>query len=177
MSGCSDPLASARELEEQGDLIGAVAAYQEVLQEEPDNVAALSGAAVCLLLLGRYGEALVLQERVVALDPKDVQTRVELGFNYLNHQGRPADAVRVLQEAASLDPSAKNLSFLAQAQAASGDAAGAESTLLQAVAADPGYAYSYTQLVRLLESQGRAEEAEQLTEEALARGIAIADSQ
>ncbi len=47
-------------------------------------------------LLGRHDEALALQERVVALDPKDVQTRIELGFNYLNHQKRAADAVRVL---------------------------------------------------------------------------------
>jgi tetratricopeptide (TPR) repeat protein len=174
-SGCSGPMDRALELEKSGDPEGAIAAYQQVLAEDPANVVALSRAAVCLLALGRYDEALVLEERVVALDPTDALTRVELGFNYLNHQGRPDDAVEMLGEAAALDPSAKNLTFLAQAQAASDDYAGAESTLHQAMEADPEYGYSYGQLVRLLEEQGHGDEADEVREQALARGIPLAD--
>ena len=166
----------ALDLERAGDLDGALGAYQQVLVEDPDDVGALSGAAVCLMLLQRFDEALELQERVVALDPGDALTRVELGFNYLNHQERADDAVRVMSEAAALESSAKNLTFLAQAQAATGDLAGAEDTLRQAIETDPQYGYSYSQLASLLEEQGRGDEARGVREEAAALGIARTDA-
>ena len=109
-------MAEAEQLEAQGDVEEAVVVYEEVLQENPDDVEALSRAAVDLAFMGRFNDALPLQERMVAPGATDVQTRVELGFNYLNHQERPNDAVRVFGEAAELEPSAKNLTFLAQAQ-------------------------------------------------------------
>ena len=174
--GCGNLLANARESEERGDLNGAVAGYLAALETDPDNLDALSGAAVCLLMLQRHDEALLVQERLVALDTGDVQNRVELGFNYLNHQDRPGDAARVLREATVLEPSAKNLTFLAQAQMASGDSGGAEQTLLQAIGVDPRYAHSYTTLVRLLEAAGRGSEAGQVKAQALQQGITIAES-
>ena len=121
LAGCSDEIGEARKLETQGDIVGALDIYSEVLKGDADNLEALNGGAVCLLMLKRFDEALALQERLVQLDPTDAQIRVELGFNYLNHQARPADAVRVLAEAVRLDPVAKNLCFLAQAQDANGD--------------------------------------------------------
>ncbi len=45
---------------------------------------------------------------------------MELGFNYLNHQNAPAEAVTVFQEACALEPTAQYLSFLAQAQSGGG---------------------------------------------------------
>jgi tetratricopeptide (TPR) repeat protein len=173
VSGCGDALADARQLEETGDLQGAIAAYQAVLGDDPQNVEALSGLSVCLLGLKRYDEALSLQEKVIALDDTDAMTRVELGFNYLNHQGRPADALRVLTEAAEIDRSAKNLTFLAQAENAVGDVAGAEAVLKEALTVDPAYEYAYKQLVGLLEDEGRIEEAEQIKEQALVQGIVL----
>ena len=144
-----------------------------MLKSEPDDTEALTGSAVCLMLLKRYDEALAVQERLAQLNPNDAQIRVELGFNYLNHQSRPADAVRVLGEAAKLDPSAKNLCFLAQAQEAADNAQGAEETLRQAMASEPGYAYSYQLLVALLQNEGRAEEAEQVIQHAASLGIDV----
>jgi tetratricopeptide (TPR) repeat protein len=172
-SGCSDELGDALKLERQGDIEGALAVYGEMLKSDPSDTEALSGEAVCLTLLKRYDEALTVQERLAQLDPTDVQIRVELGFNYLNHQSRPEDAVRVLGEAAKLQPSAKNLCFLAQAFEAAGDTRGAEEALRRATASEPSYAYSYQLLATLLQKQGRAEEAEQVIQQAASLGIDV----
>jgi tetratricopeptide (TPR) repeat protein len=175
-SGCSDPNKEARELEGAGDWQGALAVYQAVLAEEPDDLSALSGAAVALAILHRYDEALPLQERVIAADPQDAQTRVELGFNYLSHQGRPLDAVRVLAEAVELEPTAKNMTFLAQAQLGAGDTEGAEQSLRKAIETDPVYGYAYSQLADLLAADGRDDEATQVIEDARSRGVEVVDT-
>jgi tetratricopeptide (TPR) repeat protein len=173
--GCGDPTGGARDRERTGDWDGALAEYERVLSGDPDSITALSGAAVALTVLQRYDEALSLQERVVSADPKDAQTRIELGFNYLNHQGRPLDAVRVLAEAAVLEPTAKNITFLAQAQKRTGDLEGAERSLRQAIAKDAGYGYAYSQLAGLLVEQGRDGEAAQVVEDARSRGVDVSE--
>ena len=164
--GCSDPMNQALTFERQGNLEAALAIYKEALASDPDDLRALRGSAVILMMAGRYDEALVVQERLVKLDPADAQTRVELAFNYLNHQKRPQDAVRSLGEAVALEASAKNLCFLAQAQEGSGDAQGAEQTLRRAITTEPSYAYSYQLLEKLLLGEGRADEADQVRRQA-----------
>jgi tetratricopeptide (TPR) repeat protein len=133
----------------------------------------LTAKAVELMSSGRYDEALPVQERIAALDPKDAQIRIELGFNYLNHQARPADAVRVLLEVVDLDSSARNLTFLAQAQMGNGDRAGAECTLHKAIAADSGYPHCYAVLIRLLGDSGRLDEVQGIVDEAADHGIDV----
>ena len=142
--------------------------YRNLLAGEPENLDALSGLAVALVMLQRWDEALAVQERVVALDADDTQTRTELGFNYLNHQDRPADAVRVFREAAVIEPSGKHLAFLAQAQIAGGDIDGAEQTLREAVETEPPYARAFSMLIDLLEESGRTEDAAQVGRDAAA---------
>jgi len=173
VAACADPASEARALEGKGDLSGATSLYRQILQEDPDNVDILGALTSDLTLLGRYDEALPLQERVVALEPKDVQTRVELGFNYLNHQERSADAVRVFTEATAIDPTAQHLTFLAQAQIVSGDTAGAEQSLRRAFDVDPRYVYSYIVLERMLVSQGRLAEAAEVKDLATLRGVKL----
>ena len=80
---------------------------------------------------------------------------MELGFNYLNHQNAPAEAVAVLQEACAIEPTAQYLSFLAQAQVAAGDRSAAEATLRKAVDADKTYGRAYTLLISLLGGAGQ----------------------
>jgi len=172
-AACGGELAEAQQLEQAGEWEAALSVYQQVLAEDPENVAALSGAAVALMVLQRFDEALRFQERVAAVDPEDVQTRLELGFNYLNHQDRPGDAVRVLEEATELDPTAKNLTFLAQALEQAGDAEGAEQALTRAIEVDPLYQYAYSRLARLLESQGRGVEAQALWVQAANAGVTV----
>ena len=171
--GCADSLSEARDLEAGNDWNGALAVYQEVLEGEPDNIEALSGAAVALQLLGRFDDALSYQELVVEKDPTDVLTRIELGFNYLNHQDRPYDAASVMAEAVELEPSAKHHVFLAQALEAAGDLDGAEESLREATVVDPGYGYAYAQLIDLLEQQDRKQEADVVRTEATSQGIVL----
>lgn len=169
--GCSGNLGEARELEARGDLMGAVAIYEMMLADDPDDLDALAGIATDLLMLQRYDEALEFQERVVALDPEDVQTRLELGFNYLNHQEEPDEAVRVLSEAAALEPSGKHMGFLAQAQVLSGDVTGGEATLREALDKEPQYGRTYELLIGLLQADGRESEVVAVQDLAAHRGV------
>ncbi len=171
LAGCSDPVGDAEALAASGDTGGAEAIYREVLASDPEDLEALSGLAVVLSLQGKFDESLPFQERVVEADPADVQTRIELGFNYLNHQNRSDDAVRVLGQAVDLDGSAKNMTFLAQAQAVAGDAEGAERTLRSAIELDQQYAYSYMVLIDLLEDDQRDGDAADVRDLAASRGV------
>ena len=173
LAGCADPASEARALEKKGDLEGAVALYGEILAGSPKNLRALGGLEVDLLQLQAVRPSAPVQETIVALDPKDALTRVELAFNYLNHQKQPAKAVQYLTEAVALDASAKNLSFLAQAQTAAGDAQKAEQTLRKAIATDKTYPYAYELLIAMLDGQGRASEAAGLREAARSAGVVI----
>ncbi len=173
LSGCAEELSAARDLEAQGDLAGAVEVYRGVLREEPEDLDALRSLALDLLLLNRHDEALQVQEKIVGLDPKDSLTRVELAFNYLNHQGRSADAVVYLKQATHLESSAKNWAFLAQAQIEAGDSQGAEDSLHRSLELDPAYPLAYSVLVGLLEGQGRSEEALDVRNQATVNGVTL----
>lgn len=172
-SGCSDAIAEADALIAEGRASEAEVVYREALASDSDNLEALNGLAVALSLQHKYDEALSVQERVIAVDPTDVQTRIELGFNYLNHQERSSDAVRVLGEAVAIDESARNLTYLAQAQMAAGEQEEAERSLERALGADPHYEYSYRVLAGLLMGQERTQEAEEVVRRAAAQGITI----
>lgn len=171
--GCSNRLGEAKRMDNQGNVKSAIAIYKEILKQQPNNVVALAGLGADLFDSQQYDEALTVEEKTVKLDSGDAATRVELGFNYLNHQGRPSDAVRILSEAAKLDRSAKVTCFLAQAQEANNDRAGAEKSLRQAIAKEPTYAYSYKLLVALLKKDGRSSEATQVNDGAAAHGIKL----
>jgi tetratricopeptide (TPR) repeat protein len=173
LAACGGIAAQARSLERKGDLTGAVSLYRDTLKTDPNNIELLASLGGDLMILGKYDEALPVQERLVSLDAKDVQTRVELGFNYLNHQDRSADAVRVLTEATVLDPTAQHLSFLAQAQIVSGDTVGAERNLRRALEVEPQYAFSYAVLNGLLLGQGRTAEAAKVRGSALSHGVTV----
>ncbi len=177
VAGCSDSLGDARALERTGDLAGAVSLYRVFLEKNPNSISALEGLGSDLMILGEYEDAMPVEERLITLDTKDAQTRVELGFNYLNHQNRPADAVRVLREAVNLDDSAKKLTFLGQAQVADDDTVGAETTLRQAMAKDPKYAHAYIVLRDLFVKIGRAQDAAHIEDMARQQGIALESSQ
>jgi tetratricopeptide (TPR) repeat protein len=175
LASCSDRLAQAQEAEDAGDTETAIRLYEEHLQEHPDDLEALEGMAVDLYLSGDFDGALPYQERVVALDPGNVQTRIELGFNYLNHQNEPQKAATVMAEAAELDPSAKVLAFFAQAAIGAGMIDKAEEVLRRAIAAEPEYAHSYVVLVALLEEQGLGDEAAEVRAAAESAGVKLVE--
>jgi tetratricopeptide (TPR) repeat protein len=171
--GCADRMSEARSLEERGDLAGSLALYAQIIEDDPNRQAAIEDAAVRFFRMGCFDEALVLEEKLAAVDPKNAQIRVELGFNYLNYQDRAADAVRVLTEAAEIQPTAKFLCFLSQAHSAAGDTRLAEQDLNHAIQTDPGYVHSYQLMVALLEDQGRTGEAQEVVKQASSEGVAF----
>lgn len=178
LASCGGGVAGeGRELERNGDVPGAVSLYREYLEAHPDDIEILAALGSDLYVQGKFDEALPIQERTVQLDPKDAQTRIELGFNYLNHQNRPADAVRVLSQAVSLEPSAKNLSFLAEAQESNQDDSGAEASLRKAIQTDLKYAFSYQLLVKLLTKLGRSQDASQVEQTARQNGVNLTSTQ
>ena len=173
IAGCGDNLSAAKAAELAGDLKTAERLYQERLQVHPDDLGAIKGIAGVLYLERKWTEALPYQEKAVARDAREAQIRVELGFNYLNHQSSPQKALVVFQEASTIEPTAQHMSFLAQAQLVLGDARGAEQTLRKAVATDGSYPYAYMMLISLLEQQGRAAEASELRTTAEREGISL----
>ncbi len=177
IGACSDPLADGWDLIQAGDMAAAVATYRESLAKNAGDVKALSGLAVALMPQGEYEEALDIQERVIIADLADVQTRMELGFNYLSHQERAIDAVRVPSEAVELDGSARNLTFLAQAQERAGQSAAAEESLRTAIQVEPSYAYPYTVLVELLQNDQRHLEAARVKDLAKQNGLSLDTAQ
>ena len=171
LTSCADSAAKGMSLDVKGDLPAAVTVYREQLERDPNNVEILAALASDLMLLGKFNEALPVQEKVVALDPKDAETRVELGFNYLNHQSQAAKAVQVLRQAATIQATAKNLTFLGQALIQAGDLTGAEESLNKALKADPKYAHSYEVLIGLFLKQNRTDDAARVRAQALQQGI------
>jgi tetratricopeptide (TPR) repeat protein len=133
----------------------------------------LTEEAVRLMTSGRYDEALPIQERIAALDPDDAQIRVELGFNYLNHQNNAGKALAVFKEATDLEPSARNMTFLAQAYIKAGDLVSAESALRAAIETDRRYGHPYSVLVSLLEERGQVAEAAELRKAAESAGVVL----
>ena len=176
-AACSSDLDAARKLEKSGDFGGAIALYQTILKDDSKKIEALRALGADLMIEGKYDEALPIQEKTVSLDSRDSQTRVELGFNYLNHQNRPGDAVQVLREAVKVDGSAKNLTFLAQAEVVNNDPTGAEASLRQAIATDPKYPHAYGVLRDLLVKLGRTQDAAQVEDAARQQGVTLESSQ
>jgi tetratricopeptide (TPR) repeat protein len=174
---CGDQeISRARNAEKRGDTASAIDLYRAHLKKEPDDLAVLRLLAADLYLGGSFDEALPVQEKVIALDARDAQTRIELGFNYLNHQHLPAKAVAVLAQAVALDSSAKYLTFLAQAQIVAGHQGSAEQTLRRALSVDERYGHAYSVLASLLRTEGRTAEAAALLDVAAGKGVDVGAS-
>jgi tetratricopeptide (TPR) repeat protein len=176
MAGCSDKGAAAQKAELDGDLATAETLYKEQVQAHPSDITAVKGLAGILYLERKWDEVLPFQEKAVALDPKEAQIRVELGFNYLNHQHQAAKAVAVFREASLLRPTAQYLTFLAQALSATGDQKAAEETLRKAMVTDTTYAHAYSMLIEILAQQGRTAEAADVRASAAGAGVTLEPS-
>lgn len=98
-------------------------------------------------------------ECAVALDPLYAEAHRFCGVWY-SLMCLDGQALSAMQEAVRLEPDIVHMqSSLAAAQLAVGDAVGAEVTLRAALAAEPGHGPSRDRLLRLLERQGRYDDA------------------
>ncbi len=171
--GCSNYVSEAQKAEQAGDIATAASLYQAQLKAHPDDLQAVKGLAGMLYVERRWNDALPVQEKAVAMDPKEARIRVELGFNYLNHQNAAGKAVTVFQEASDLERTAQYLGFLAQAQTVAGNVSAAEASLREALRVDKTYGRAYDLLTELLEQQGRTADAAAVRDAAKSAGVAL----
>ncbi len=100
------PLVMRFELDPQADRNTYIREMDKVSMQaatlDPDNWLAWSGRSTALLLLGRWHAALEASDRAIRLDPHSAP-RVSARAELLNHMGRPAEALPLIEKAAALD--------------------------------------------------------------------------
>jgi tetratricopeptide (TPR) repeat protein len=96
-------LRHAMELQQAGDLEGAVRGYREFLAAHPKEVAVQANLGVVLAHLGRYDQAVAEYKKALALDPNNAGTVRNLGLAYYK-SGRIEEATREFSRARALAP-------------------------------------------------------------------------
>ena len=129
-----------------GDLRGALAAYDRILQDDPTNGSALVNCSIVLCNLGRIQEALELLRRAEKTEPFGVN-QIEYGNEvyYLGQLGRFGEAREVLRNLRGLN----GLTARAENEIAAGNWSAAES-LSTALIGDPraaGDQYEYATIL------------------------------
>jgi hypothetical protein len=86
-------LAQAGKLRERGRVEEALDLYGRVADDDPENVAALTGRGLCYLDLERYPPAEASFEAALQVDPDEPEALLGLAETY-RWQGKKADAIR-----------------------------------------------------------------------------------
>jgi tetratricopeptide (TPR) repeat protein len=102
-SSPEDALRRATQLQQAGDLDGAVASYRQFLAAHPQEVAVRSNLGVVLAHLGRYDEAIGEYKKAAELDPNNGGIVLNLGLAYYK-SGRILEAVPAFTRARELAP-------------------------------------------------------------------------
>jgi len=85
------------------DFAGALAAFDRVLREEPENRFALSRSGISLFELGRSKEAVDRLRRALSVDPSHSLSRQALALS-LQRLGKPKEAAKEWREVLRLQP-------------------------------------------------------------------------
>ena len=121
----------------RGDMSAAVARFDAVLREDPENRFALHRSGLALLRSGAAGRAVPRLQKAVELDPTGPDARAALA-EALTAAGKPAAAVEHWMEAARLQPRRADLwANLGSALGAAGRGKDAAEALGKAVALRP----------------------------------------
>ncbi len=184
----ADTLLAAQIAEAAGDDDIAEQEYRKVLQEQPDSPAAsqaTAGLAHLLIDEKRFTDAQPLVANALQRDPDDPALNAQMAA-ILNAEGKPAEAVAVLQKLHQLEPGSRSVTgMLADADFQAGDLDAADGLYVQLLAAtpsDPDLLDSHGQI--LIRQQRYAEALAAFQKAAAARqgdvdawsGIAFADS-
>ncbi len=152
-------LSRATELAERGQHTAAVAAYDAVLKEEPDNPFALSRSGAALIEARDFAAAARRLERAARLRPEDAETRAALA-GALSHAGRDAEAAEHWMELARLQPARVDAWVnLATSLGRSGKAGEAVGALAQATRLAPERTDLLIRLAFIQHSMGNTSEA------------------
>jgi tetratricopeptide (TPR) repeat protein len=117
------------QLHQAGDLVGAIEAYQAVLEKEPARLEARSNLGAAYARLGRYAEAIDSYRAVLARVPDQTMVRFNLGIALYKAAPIP-EAAAELQKVVDQDPSnLKAVLLLADCRSRMGDDAAVISLL------------------------------------------------
>ncbi len=80
--------------------------YEEILNNQPENISILNNLCAIKLLFGKLTEAKILAEKTIRLKPNYIDPYINLG-NILKDSGNIKDAVKYYREALKIDPQNK----------------------------------------------------------------------
>ena len=132
--------ALARLFEHQGRTDDALATWQELRRQFPDNIAGHVAFGSLCAQLGRFENAQEAFEQAVALAPRRAEPHAALAAVYLRRGQHLSEAKVLAQRAADLQPNASNYFLLCTVCQRTGDPAGARTAIRQATALAPGNA-------------------------------------
>lgn len=181
----SDTLLAAQIADRAGDSDLAEQEYRKLLKEQPDSPDATAGLVHLLIQGKKYPEAQSLVAAALQQHPNDLALNAQMAV-ILNAEGKPADALAVLQKLHTLEPGNRDVTgMLADAEFQAGDLNSADALYQQLLAAtpnDPDLLDSHAQV--LVRQEHFAEALASFQKAAAARpgdvdawsGIAFADS-
>lgn len=142
-------LHQANEALRKKDLPAAIMAYQEILQETPENRAALLNLGTALHLGGQHSAAIERFEQVLALDPQNATALINLGAAHgtLGHLDK---GIQALARAVDIAPTKRDLHYnLAALFLRKGEVANAMAELELELALHPKHALAAQTLSQL----------------------------
>ncbi|MCC3584501.1 tetratricopeptide repeat protein [Microcoleus sp. PH2017_30_WIL_O_A] len=143
-----------RDLQQQGNLGGAIECYQRAIAIDPNYAAAHSNLGVVKQQSGRLTEAIAHYRQALEIDPNLAETASNLG-SALAEAGENEGAIAQYQRALSLNPNCAealvNLGLLREEQ---GDVGEAVRLYEQAIQVNPDCAVAYLNLGIALEERG-----------------------
>src|SRR5713101_3206158 len=99
--------AHALEMQQAGDVLGAIDTYKAALTIIPDRADALSNLGAAYVRLGQYDDGIEQYEAALKSDPTSNATRLNLALAYYK-SARPNQAIPQLKRVMASDPEAKS---------------------------------------------------------------------
>lgn len=133
----ADTLLAAQIADAAGDTDLAEQEYRKALQEQPDSPQATAGLVHLLIQHKRYADAQSLVSAALQQHPSDLALNAQMAV-ILNAEGKPADALTVLQKLHTLEPGNRDIAgMLADAEFQAGDLDSADALYQQLLVATP----------------------------------------
>lgn len=99
--------ARALELQQAGDVLGAIDTYKAALAINPDRADALSNLGAAYVRLGQFDDAIAQYEAALKTDSTNSTVRLNLALAYYK-SARPNQAIPQLKRVVASEPDAKN---------------------------------------------------------------------
>jgi tetratricopeptide (TPR) repeat protein len=99
--------ARALELQQAGDVLGAIDTYKAALTILPDRPEALTNLGAAHVKLGQYDDAIQQYEAALKSDPMNTAARLNLALAYYK-SARPSEAIPQLKRVVASDPEARS---------------------------------------------------------------------